>query len=166
MADATYIPKVYRTQGGSEFVVASSGAITVESGGSLDIESGGSLEIAGTQVTATAAQLNQSAGLTTSSVVVAAATLAIPVTHRVALKSTGGAEALTLANGTAGQSITIYTVAAVGTGTLTPATATGFVSVALIAAGDTITLEYIDDTIGWIVIGAAGVLAPPVIALT
>ena len=58
MADATYIPTVYRKQGGSEFVVASSGAITVESGGSLDIESGGSLEIAGTAVTASAAELN------------------------------------------------------------------------------------------------------------
>ncbi len=46
----TYQPKVYRTNGGDKQVVAS--------GGELDIESGGALKIAGTQVTATAAQLN------------------------------------------------------------------------------------------------------------
>ena len=51
MSDETYQPKVYRKQGGNDFVVAS--------GGTLDIESGGSLEIAGTQITATAAELNK-----------------------------------------------------------------------------------------------------------
>lgn len=44
MADATYSPKVYKTNGGDKQVVAS--------GGTLDIESGGALEIAGTDVTA------------------------------------------------------------------------------------------------------------------
>ncbi len=39
MADETYQPKVYRKQGGDEFVVASGGKITVESGGELDLES-------------------------------------------------------------------------------------------------------------------------------
>lgn len=50
MADATYQPKVYRTNNGDKQVVAS--------GGTLDIESGGSFKIAGTQVTASAATLN------------------------------------------------------------------------------------------------------------
>lgn len=50
MADASYQPKVYVKQDGEEMVVAS--------GGSLDIESGGAFKIAGTQVTASAAQLN------------------------------------------------------------------------------------------------------------
>lgn len=36
MADGTYMPKVYRKQGGDEFVVASGGKITVESGGSVE----------------------------------------------------------------------------------------------------------------------------------
>ena len=45
MADATYQPKVYRKQGGAEFVVASSGAVTVESGGQIDLESGGRLDV-------------------------------------------------------------------------------------------------------------------------
>ncbi|RWP31812.1 hypothetical protein [Mesorhizobium sp.] len=39
--DDTYQPKVYRKQGGDEFVVASGGKITVESGGLIVIESGG-----------------------------------------------------------------------------------------------------------------------------
>lgn len=45
MADASYQPKVYRKQGGDEFVVAS--------GGSIDIESGGALKVSGTDKTAT-----------------------------------------------------------------------------------------------------------------
>jgi len=47
----TYQPLTYREQGGDKFVVAS--------GGEIDVESGGSLKIAGTAVTATAAQLNR-----------------------------------------------------------------------------------------------------------
>jgi hypothetical protein len=41
----SYQPKVYRAQGGDEFVVASSGVITVESGGSVAVESGGSVDV-------------------------------------------------------------------------------------------------------------------------
>lgn len=51
MADATYQPKTYRTNGGDKMVVAS--------GGELDIESGGSFKIAGVAVGATAAELNE-----------------------------------------------------------------------------------------------------------
>jgi hypothetical protein len=35
MADASYTPKVYRKQGGEEFVVASGGALNVETGGKI-----------------------------------------------------------------------------------------------------------------------------------
>lgn len=48
----SYSPKTYRKQGGDEFVVAS--------GGSIDVESGGSLKLAGTAISATAAELNES----------------------------------------------------------------------------------------------------------
>ena len=99
----------------------------------------------------------------TSSVVVAAADLVIPVTKRLVTKSTGGAEALTLANGTAGQKLTVYITAAVGTGTLTPATSLNFGTCIFIAAGDTADFEYVDDTVGWIITGTAGVLAGPLI---
>lgn len=37
MADGTYQPKVYRKQGGDEWVVASGGKITVEDGGEIDM---------------------------------------------------------------------------------------------------------------------------------
>lgn len=47
----SYQGKVYRKQGGDELIVAS--------GGTIDIESGGALKIAGTQVRATATELNQ-----------------------------------------------------------------------------------------------------------
>lgn len=104
----------------------------------------------------------------TSSTTVAADVLAIPVTHRYVAKTTGAdAEALTLANGKPGQSITISLVTdGGGDGTLTPATKSGFVNVVLADAGDTVTLEYVDNTVGWVIVGAAGVLAPPVIALS
>ena len=62
MADATYGPKVYKKDGGDREVVASGGSLDVESGGEIDIESGGSLKLAGTAVTATAAELNAIAG--------------------------------------------------------------------------------------------------------
>lgn len=54
----SYTPKIYREQGAEKMVVASGGEIEVQSGGTLDIESGGSFKIAGTAMTATAAQLN------------------------------------------------------------------------------------------------------------
>lgn len=51
MADASYQPKVYRKQGGEEFIVAS--------GGTLEIESGGTFKLDGTTVSATAAELDE-----------------------------------------------------------------------------------------------------------
>jgi hypothetical protein len=103
-------------------------------------------------------------GATTSD----ADSLAIPVTHAVVVKTTGAdAEALTLANGTAGQLLTITLGAdGGGDGTLTPTTATGFVAIVFADAGDTATLLYVDDTVGWIVVGTAGVAAPPVITIS
>lgn len=92
--------------------------------------------------------------------------LAIPVTHAYVAKTTGGdAEALTLANGENGQILTIdLDTDGGGTGTLTPATKSGFTSIAFEDAGDNATLLFVDDSVGWIVMGAAGVAAPPVIA--
>jgi len=53
MADATYQPKAYRTQGGDAYKVAS--------GGHMDFESGSELRLAGTALTATAAEINNAA---------------------------------------------------------------------------------------------------------
>lgn len=66
----TYQPKVYREQGGARQVVASGGSLDVESGGELDIESGASLKLAGTAVSATAAEINRVADV--SGILVAA----------------------------------------------------------------------------------------------
>lgn len=52
----------YKEQGGARWVVG--GSVDVVSGGDLDIESGGSIKIAGTAVTATAAELNLTDGIT------------------------------------------------------------------------------------------------------
>jgi len=136
----THNTKVYRKQGGAEMVVASGGKITVEAGGS--IEGVGVL----------------------GNVAVAGGVLAIPVTHAHVSKTTGGAEALTLANGVPGQILTITLVTDGGDGTLTPATKTGFSTIVFADAKDSAALRYIDDTVGWVLLGTAGVAAPPVIS--
>ncbi len=97
------------------------------------------------------------------SVAVAGGALAIPVTHRFVAKTTGGAEALTLANGIPEQRITISLVTDGGDGTLTPATKTGFATIVFADAKDTVTLEYVDDTVGWVMVGYYGTAAPPVV---
>lgn len=53
-ADTTYQPKVQRRNGGD--------LLTIASGGALDVEAGGELRIAGTPITATAAEINAIAG--------------------------------------------------------------------------------------------------------
>jgi len=101
------------------------------------------------------------------SVAVAADALAIPVTHRIVLKTTGAdAEALTLADGTPGQTLTVVLVVdGVGTGTLTPATATGWATIVFADAGDAATLRYVDDTVGWIIESLYGLAAQPAFTL-
>lgn len=131
-------------------------------------QGGAALDIDGTEVTgedvAGLAGLGAIEGGTTS----AADALAIPVTHKYVAKTTGAdAEALTLANGIAGQELTISLVTdGGGDGTLTPATCSGFATIVFADAGDTATLKYIDDTTGWVIVGMAGVAAPPVITVS
>lgn len=105
---------------------------------------------------------------TVGTVPVAADVLAIPVVSRYVAKTTGAdAEALTLADGQfEGQRLTIALVTdGGGDGTLTPATCSGFATVVLADAGDNVTLEWVDISTGWVIVGAAGVLAPPVISV-
>ena len=99
-----------------------------------------------------------------NSVAVAADALVIPVTHPYVEKTTGAdAEALTLADGSPGQVLIVnLTVDGNGDGTLTPATATGWATIVFADAGDQATLFFVDETIGWVIIGAKGVAAPPV----
>lgn len=90
--------------------------------------------------------------------------LAVPITHRFVTMTTGGVEALTLANGVPGQIITLTLGTDGGDGTLTPATKTGFATIVFADAKDTATLQYVDDTIGWVLLGYYGTAAPPVVS--
>lgn len=96
---------------------------------------------------------------------VAGATLVIPVTKRVVAKTTGAAEALTLADGLPGQALTIVLVTDGGDGTLTPTTKTGFATIVFADAGDSADLEFVDATTGWVIRGLSGVAAPPAITV-
>ena len=98
------------------------------------------------------------------STTVATAALVIPVTHRFVDKATGGVEALTLANGVPGQRLTVYMSADAGDGTLTPATSSGFSTIVFADVGDNATVEYVDDTVGWVIVGTAGITAGPIIS--
>lgn len=133
-----------------------------DTGGDLVV--GGTLSVGGTIVDGDDLERIAGVGAINPGVVaVAGAALAIPVTHRVVSKTTGGAEALTLADGIAGQKLTIILATDGGDGTLTPATSTGWATCVFADAKDTLNLEYIDDDIGWIVTGYSGTAAPPVL---
>jgi hypothetical protein len=94
----------------------------------------------------------------------AADVVVIPLTHPYAQQTTGGdAEAWTLADGVAGQGIIIHLATdGGGDGTLTPATSTDWATIVFADAGDNAVLMYVDDTVGWIIIGIHGKVQPPV----
>lgn len=64
----------YKQLGGSRWVIG--GSLDVASGGEIDVESGGSLKIAGTAVTASAAELNELASRETVFAVTSTLTIA------------------------------------------------------------------------------------------
>lgn len=108
--------------------------------------------------------LAAASSITHGRLAVAGGTLAIPTTHRYVAKTTGGVEALTLANGRfIGQRINIRLTTDGGNGTLTPATKTGFATVVFEDAGDFVELEWTAD--GWIIIGIGGLTAQPTVTV-
>jgi hypothetical protein len=74
------------------------------------------------------------------------------VTPETKLTTTAPAQAITLANGTDGQTKTIMHVATSGGGTavLTPTTKTGFSTITFTSVGDVVTLKYY-TTLGWMI---------------
>lgn len=86
----------------------------------------------------------------------AGAVLAVPITHRVVTMTTGGAEALTLADGAPGQVLTLIFGTDGGDGTLTPTTKTGYSTITFADVGDYVTLEFLDATVGWVIRGSGG----------
>ena len=102
--------------------------------------------------------------VTQATTTAAAGVLAIPITHRTVNKATGGVEALTLADGAfLGQKLNIFLGTDGGDGTLTPTTKSGFTTIVFADKGDVVDLEW--TTSGWIIVGSAGVAAPPVTSL-
>ena len=81
---------------------------------------------------------------------------AVDVTTLVTpLTSTGAAQALTLADGTAGQIKVIVHAVDGGSAVLTPTTKIGFSTITFTAVGDSVTLAYVST--GWAVVGSKGV---------
>ena len=84
-----------------------------------------------------------------------ASNAAIPITHAIVEATSGAASAWSLPNGKKGQILTVAIVTDGGEATITPATATGWATAVLTDDKDTITVMYVDDTVGWIVLGTA-----------
>ena len=80
---------------------------------------------------------------------------AVPITAATVKLTTTGANALTLANGTDGQILSIVMVVDGGDGTLTPTTKTGFSTITFDAVGDSVTLQYF-TTLGWMILSNNG----------
>jgi len=70
-----------------------------------------------------------------------------------------------LANGTPGQILNVTLSADGGSDcVLKPTTGTGWASITFADAGDTATLQYIDDTMGWVIISAHGDSTQPAVS--
>lgn len=80
---------------------------------------------------------------------------AVPITAATVRLTTTGADALTLANGTNGQILSIVMVVDGGDGTLTPTTKTGFSTITFDAVGDSVMLQYF-TTLGWMILSNNG----------
>ena len=78
---------------------------------------------------------------------------ALPLTHAIIEGTSSGASAWSLANGENGQILTVQIVTDGGEATITPATSTGWATAVLTDDIDGISMMYIDDTVGWIVLG-------------
>jgi hypothetical protein len=80
---------------------------------------------------------------------------AIPLTHSIVEGTSGAASAWSLANGKSGQILTVVIVSDGGEATITPTTATGWTAAVLTDDIDSITVQYVDNTVGWVVLGTA-----------
>lgn len=79
---------------------------------------------------------------------------AIPVTGAIVKLTTTGVNALTLADGTDGQILTIVMIVDGGNGTLTPANPAGFATIQFNDVGDTATLVFTNSK--WYIISNNG----------
>jgi len=79
---------------------------------------------------------------------------ALNLTDLITEVTTTGADALTLANGSAGQVKIVTMIVDGGNGTLTPATLAGGTTITFADVGDGVVLVY--GTAGWVVVGNNG----------
>lgn len=79
-------------------------------------------------------------------------------TDTTELTTTGSAQALTLADGTAGQYKSIVHVVDGGSAVLTPTTKTGFTTITFTAVGDSARLQF-HTTRGWMITALNGAVA-------
>jgi len=86
--------------------------------------------------------------------------LAVSTSHsyvRKALTADPAFKNGTLADGVAGQTVTIFITEGIGTFILTPTTKTGFMSITFFGPEDQVTLSFVDDTVGWIILSESGI---------
>lgn len=140
------------TIGGATVFAANKG-VTVSAGTSAFDFSGG------TGVTKTTTGLfTVSGGAAVSTTTLSGAGAISVVKGTTKVTSTGAGDALTLANGTDGQIITIIHDVDGGSAVLTPTTKTGFTTITFTNAGESATLEYV-TTRGWIILALNGAVA-------
>lgn len=86
-----------------------------------------------------------------------ASNAAIPVTDAVVLGTSGGASAWSLPDGEEGQILSVVIVTDGGEATITPDTCAGcgWATVILTADIDQVSFLYVDDTVGWIILGTS-----------
>lgn len=104
----------------------------------------------------TAGRINATTTLQSSSTNLKTASIAYAVIlKRIGNGADSAGEGGELRNGTPGQILSLIGIyrEASGTFKITPATKTGFTSVSLGAIGTYVTFLYVDDTIGWIILG-------------
>ena len=146
MANTTFTGPV-RSQNGFQSITksATTGAVTV------DASFGSS-----TSVTTLAVSGTATVGALVGGVQALSGAGAVNLTTLVtSLTTTGAAQALTLANGTAGQMKIITHTVDGGSAVLTPTTKIGFSTITFTAVGDAVTLVY--TAAGWAVVGSNGV---------
>lgn len=80
---------------------------------------------------------------------------AVNLTTLTTVLTTTGANALTLADGTAGQMKVVVMAVDGGDGTLTPTTKTGYTSITFNDAGDAVVLQFF-TTLGWMIVANYG----------
>ena len=138
-------------------VTLAASCITGQTANIFEVKTSATLAASGTLATA----FGPAGALITVPVGHTATTAAVDVnTPTTSLTTTAPAQAITLANGVAGQIKTITHVATSGSGTavLTPATKTGYTTITFTAVGDTVTMQYY-ATIGWVIISIRGAVA-------